>query len=242
MKRRGYDFARSTKLKAARSEEADYTIVAPKAAAKAAPEAPAAKRAVRASAAKDTCETPNVAPARPSRLRSAAPRRASASRELGLTSAQPYENIDIHGIIPVGQMPNGTIKASINETTIYISATVNPKPGAMVATYRLAGKYFGLSAEQYARVKGDCPATKTPTEAELALRKIKIMFAHAETLINNQGEYFRTVKRAEQARADWEAKYPEKVKKSANAEAAKAMTKKWTAKDATQNKQESTKK
>ena len=151
---------------------------------------------------------------------------------------QPLAGLDGSGRRPLcrNQERPGQ-KAAINETTIYISTTANPAKGGMVATYRLSGEYFGLSAEQYARVKADCPATRTPTEAELALRKIKIMFAHAETLVANQGEYFRTVKRAEQARADWEAKYSTDAKNRAAAEEAKAMTKKWTTHKETQQKE-----
>ena len=123
MIRRGYDFARSKKLKVARSEEADFTATAPNAM----PEPPAAKRPGKVSAAapKDTCETPVAK--RTSRVSAARPvRPARYDRERGLTIDKPHLNIDIHGIVPVGQMPNGTIKAAINETTIYISTCSLP--------------------------------------------------------------------------------------------------------------------
>ena len=195
MKTRGYDFVRANKLKAARSEDADYK--------------PAASKK----------ETPAVRPVAAVSARPASARPASDRPVKGK-----------HTIVPIGQMPNGTIKATVNEVAIYISATANPTPRGMAATYRLAGKYFGLSADEYAKLKADCPTPKTPTEAELALRKVKIMFAHAETLVENQGEYFRTIHRAEQARADWEAKYSDDAKKKAATLQAKAITKKWASK------------
>lgn len=213
MKRRGFNFATAKHRAASRIEDMDDRRVSPR----------------------DKCETADCDGGRPGRAGSAAPKAAEAKprRERGHTAAKPYMNKLKPEIVPLELMPNGTIKVTINGKTAYVAATVKAASGGMAATYRLAGNYYGLSDEEYSRIKADCPKIKQPTVAELELRKIKIMFAHAETLIDNQGEYFRTIQRAEKARAAWEAKYSVADRKMANKSAeAEHMRRKKAAKTA----------